>query len=151
MRNYAGTCKDICRYNLAHNFLIQLLLLKSLIFVVHFSNAFCHGNEAFLKGSPQNEIVLLLTIFHLPHSKYRGAKMCFYSCCYQNQNSCVCVALMLHSRRQYSTHVALVSNLCRFRHTCFTDASHTRKSVTDLRSLALCLFFSFECFTTFRI
>ena len=78
MRNYAGTCKDICSYNLVYNFLIQLLPLKSSVFVVHFSNAFWHGNEAFPKVSSQNEIVPFLVIFHLPHSKYRGAKICFY-------------------------------------------------------------------------
>ena len=43
MRNYAGTCKGICSYNLVYNFLIQLLPLKSSLFVVHFSNAFWHG------------------------------------------------------------------------------------------------------------
>ena len=77
MRNYAGTCKGICSYNLVYNFLIQLLPLKSSVFVVHFSNAFWHGNEAFPKVSSQNEIVLLLVIFHLPYSKYRGVKICF--------------------------------------------------------------------------
>ena len=51
MRNYAGTCKGICSYNLVYNFLIQLLPLQSSVFVVHFSNAFWYGNEAFPKGS----------------------------------------------------------------------------------------------------
>ena len=49
MRNYAGTCKRICSYNLVYNFLIQLLPLQSSVFVVQFSNAFWHGNEAFKK------------------------------------------------------------------------------------------------------
>ena len=35
----------------AYNFLIQLLSLKSLVFVVHFLNPFWHGNKAFAKGS----------------------------------------------------------------------------------------------------
>ena len=46
MRNYAGTCKGIWNYNLVYEFLIQLLPLKSLVFKVHFSNEFWHGNEA---------------------------------------------------------------------------------------------------------
>ena len=40
-----------------------------------------------------NEIVPLLVIIHLPYSKYRGVKICFYSCPYQNQNF---VALVSH-------------------------------------------------------
>ena len=51
MRSYAGTCKVICSYHLVYNFLIQLLSLKSLVFVVHFLNPFWHGNKAFAKGS----------------------------------------------------------------------------------------------------
>ena len=111
MRNYAGTCKSICSYNLVHNFLIQLLPLKSSVFVVHFSNAFQHGNEAFPEVSFQNEIVSLLVIFHLPYSKYRGVKICFCSCCYQNQN----FSLVSHSCRSCSTHVVLMLHLCRTR------------------------------------
>ena len=42
MRTDAGTCKAICSYNLAYNFLRQILPLQSLVFVVHFSNAFWH-------------------------------------------------------------------------------------------------------------
>ena len=86
MRNYAGTCKSISSYNLVYNFWIQLLSLKSSVFVVHFSNAFLHGNEAFPKVSSQNEIIPLLVINHLPYSKYRSVKMLFYTCRYQNQN-----------------------------------------------------------------
>ena len=51
MRNSAGTCKGICSDNPVQYFLIQLLPLKSSIFVVNFSNAFWYGNEAFAKGS----------------------------------------------------------------------------------------------------
>ena len=117
MRNYAGTCKGICSYNLVYNVLIQLLPLKSLVFVVHFLNAFWHGNEAFPKGSSQNEIVPLLVIFHLPYSKYRGVKICFYQCHYQNQNC----SLVSHSCRLCCNRVALVSfvqHSCRTRVTC---------------------------------
>ena len=66
--NYLGTCKGICSYNLVYNFLVQLLRLQSSVSVVDFSNAFWHENNAYPKGSSQNEIVLLLAIFHLPQS-----------------------------------------------------------------------------------
>ena len=51
MCDYTGTCKGICSYNLMYKFLISLSPSKSSVFVVHFSNAFWHGNEAFSKGS----------------------------------------------------------------------------------------------------
>ena len=111
MRNYAGTCKGICSYNLVYNVLIQLLPLKSLVFVVHFLNAFWHGNKTFPKGSSQYEIVPLLVAFHLPYSKYKGVKICFYPCRYQNQN----FSFVSHSCRLCSPRVALVllvSHLC---------------------------------------
>ena len=125
MRNYAGTCKGICSYNLIYNVLIQLLPLKSLVFVVHFLNAFWHGNETFPKGNSQNEIVPLLVVFHLPYSKYNGVKICFYPCGYQNQN----FSLVSHSCRSGSTRVARVSlelyscrqcrtRVARVRHSC---------------------------------
>ena len=114
----AATCKDICSYNLVYNFLIQLLSLKSLVFVLHFLNAFWHGNETFPKGSSQYEFVPLLVVFHLPYSKHKGVKICFYPCRYQNQNfslvsysCCSCstlVALVLHSCCSCLTRVTLV-------------------------------------------
>ena len=118
MRNYAGTFKGICSYNLVYNFLIQLLPLKSSVFVVHFSNAFWHGNKAFPKVSSQNEIVPLLVIFHLTYGKYSDVKICFFSFRYQNQNfslvsySCRSCALMQHSCRSCGTRVALVLHQC---------------------------------------
>ena len=108
------------------NFLIQLFSLKGLVFVVHFLHASCHGNDTFPKGSSQNEIVSLLVVFHLPYSKYKRVKICFYSCCYQIRifHSCrtrvVRVALVLHLRPQCSTRVALVSHSC---HSCLTCVS----------------------------
>ena len=114
-------------YNQVYNFLIYLLSLKSSVFVVHFSNAFWHGNEAFPKGSSQNEIVPVFVIVHLPLSEYRGVKICFYSCSYQNQNfhSCctlvVRVALVSHQCRSCSTCVALVLLVS---HSCCTRLSH---------------------------
>ena len=125
MCNYAGTCKDICSYNLVYDCLIQLLPLKSSAFVVHISNVFWHGNEAFPKVSSQNEIVLL---FHLSYSKYRGVKICFYSCRYQNHN----FSFVSHSCRSCSTCVALVQfvqHLCR---TCVAFVSFVSHSCRTL-------------------
>ena len=113
MHNYAETCKGICSYNLVYKCLIQLLPLKSSVFVVHFSNAFQHGNKAFPKVSSYSKIVPLLVIFDLPYSKYRGVKICFYLCRYQNQN----FLLVSHSCRSCSTRVTLVSHSC---YSCLT-------------------------------
>ena len=111
MHNYGGTCKSICCYNVVQNFLIQLFPLKSLVFVLHFVNAFGLGNEAFLKGTSWNEMVLLLVFFHLPYIKYKTVNICFYSRIYQNQNflleshfCCLC--------RTRVVLVFLVSHLC---------------------------------------
>ena len=71
VRNYEGTWKSICSYNLVYNFLMQLFPLKSLIFVVHFLNALWHGKQRFPKSSSQNEIILLVIVFHLPYSMAR--------------------------------------------------------------------------------
>ena len=116
MRNYTRTCKSNCSYNLVYNFLIQLLPLKISVFVVHFSYAFWNRNEAFPKGSSWNEIVPLLVIFHLPFSKYRGERICFYSCRYQNQN----FSLVSHSCHSFSNRVTLVSFI---QHSCRTCVS----------------------------
>ena len=106
LRNYSVTCKSICSYyNLVYNFLMQLFSLESLVFVVQFLNAFRHGKETFPKSSSQNEIVPLLIVFHLPYSKYKGVKICFYSCRYQNQN----FSLVSHSCCQCRTLVAFMS------------------------------------------
>ena len=96
---------------LMNNFLIYLLPLKSSVFVVHFSNALWYGNKAFLKGSSWNEIVPLLVIFHLPYSRYRGVKIYFYTCSYQNRN----FSLLSYSCRPCSTRVTLVSFM---KHSC---------------------------------
>ena len=49
MRNYAEMCKGICGYNLVYNVFVYLLLLKTSVFVVDFSNAFWHGKKAFVQ------------------------------------------------------------------------------------------------------
>ena len=72
MCDYAETCKRICNYNLAYNFVRELLPLKSAGFLCYIFQR--HGNETFPKGSSENEIVPLLVIFHLPCSSYRGVK-----------------------------------------------------------------------------
>ena len=100
---------SMCSYNLVYNFVIYLLPLKSSVFVVHFSNTFWHGKEAFPKGSSYDEIVSLLVIFHLPYSKCRSVKIYFYSCRYQNQN----FSFVSHSCCSCSTRVEIVSHSCR--------------------------------------
>ena len=77
-------------------------------FVVHFLNAFWHGNETIPKVSSQNETVRLVVVFHLPYSKYKGVKISFYSCRYRHQN----FSLVSHSCRSCSTRVALVLQSC---------------------------------------
>ena len=57
------------------------------------------------------EIVPLLVVFHLPYGKYKGVKICFYSCRYQIQT----FSLVSHLCRSCSTRVALVSHSCRIR------------------------------------
>ena len=99
--NYAGTCNGICSYNLVYNVLMQLFPLKSLVFVVHFLNAFWHGKETFPKSSSQNEIVPVLIVFHLSYSKYKVVKICFYSCRYKIK--------IFHSCRTRVVRVTLVS------------------------------------------
>ena len=119
MRNYAETCEGICSYNLVYNFLMQLFPLKSLVFVVHFLNAFWHGKETFTKSNSQNKAFPHLIVFHLPCSKYKGVKICFYSCRYENQN----FSLVSHSCCSCSTRVALVSIVQHSCRTCVTLVS----------------------------
>ena len=64
------------------------------------------------------EIVSLLVVFHLPYSKYKGVKICFYSCRYQNQKFFIRVALVSFVQHSGCTCVAfvlLVSLSCRIR------------------------------------
>ena len=80
MRNYAGTRKGICSYNLVYNVLIQLLPLKIPFFLQHFSNSFQHRNEAFLKVVMTMRLFLslsLLVIFNLPYSNIGMRKYIF--------------------------------------------------------------------------
>ena len=130
LRCHALLCRNVqghlqlesTTYNfITYNFLIWLLPLKSSVFLVHFSNAFWHGNEAFPKVSSQDEIVPLLVIFHLPQSNYRGVKICSYLCCQQNQN----FSLVSHSCRSCITPISLVSHSCRTRVARFSLVSHS--------------------------
>ena len=134
-------CKGICSYNLVYSFLIQLLSLKVQFFVVHFLNAFWHGNKAFPKGSSQNEIVAPLVVFHVPYRKYKGVKMCFYLCRYQNQN----FSLVWHSCRWCKTRVALVSHSCRscLTRVAFVSLVSGTRVVNQTRSAASDLFHRF--------
>ena len=119
MRNCAETCKNICSYNLVYKFLIQLLPLKGLVFLVHFLNAFCHGNETFRKGSSQPEIIPLIVVFHLPYSKYNGVKMFLP------------VSL---SKSKFFTHIALVSFV---QHSCRIRALVSQLCCIRVASVAL--------------
>ena len=134
-----------CNYNVVYTFLIYCLPLRSSAFVVYFSTAFWHGNEAFPKGSTWNEIVPFLVIFLLPYSICRGVKICFYSCRYQNQNfslvshlcrSCstrvVRVALVSHSCQTCVALVSPVSQSCRTRVAFVSVVSHSCRSCLAL-------------------
>ena len=68
MRNYAETCKGICGYNLMYNFFIQLLPIKSYVFVAEFFKGIYHENEAFPKATPLYGNVPLYVIFHVTYS-----------------------------------------------------------------------------------
>ena len=115
MRNYVGTCKGSCSYNLVHNFLIQLLTLQSSNFVMHFSNTFWYGNESFPKGSSQNEIIFLCNLsFAIQLIQGREnvfTRVVIKSKIFHTCRTCVVhVALVSHS---CLVPVALVSHLCR--------------------------------------
>ena len=113
-----GARASTCSYNLVYNFLIYLLPLKSSVFVVHFSNAFWHGKEAFQKGSSQNEIVPLLVIFHFPCSKYIGVlKYVFIRV--------IIKIKIFHSCRTRVFRVALVLHSC---HICVACAVNQTRS-----------------------
>ena len=96
-----------CSYNLVYNFLINLLPLKSSVFVVLFSNAFWHGNETFQKVVLRMKLFLYLKSFTCHVVNIRVWK-CFCSCSYQNQN----FSLVSHSCRLCSARVALVLHWC---------------------------------------
>ena len=94
---------------------LKILPLKSSVFVVHFSNIIWHGNKALTKGISKNEFAPLLLIFHLQYSKYRGVKICFYLCRYQNQSAPVVLHLcvvVLHFYLSCSIRIALVLHSC---------------------------------------
>ena len=132
LHNYAETCKGIWSSGLGYNFLIQLFTLKSLVFVVHCLNAFWQGNETFPKGSSLNEIFPLLVVFHLPYSKYKGVKICFYSCLYENQN----FSLVSHWCRSCSTRVALLSLV---QHSCWIRVARAWHSCCKLEQISFIL------------
>ena len=75
-------------------------------------------------------------VFPLPYSKYKGMKICFYSCRYQNQNfslmphfCCLCstrVALVLRSSCSYLTRVASVALVLHSCRSCLTLVLYIR-------------------------
>ena len=127
MRNYAGTCKRICSYNLVYNFLIQLLPLQSSVFVVQFSNAFWHGNEAFKKVV----LRMKMLVSHLCCTPIARVSLVLDSCC-----SCLTyVALM-----------SLVSHSCLSRLSLVLSIRLHRNLVEIYFSLSISLFFSIRTF-----
>ena len=84
---------------------------------MHFLNAFWHGNEAFPKGSSQNDVVRLLIIFHLPYSKFRGVKMFLHVSLSESKffTRVALVSFAQRSCRSCFTRVALLSHLSRTR------------------------------------
>ena len=114
MPKHTETRNGTCSYNLVYNFLIYLFPLQISVFVVHFPNAIWHDNETFQKVSSKNEIVPLLLIFHLLQSYYRGAKICFDLCCYQNQNFLLVSNWCRKVCRSLLTRVAVVSLVSHF-------------------------------------
>ena len=134
--NYAGTCKGICGYDLVYNFLIQLLPLQNPVFMVHFSNAFWYGNEAFLK------VVLKIKLLHSLQSftchmvnigewKYIFTRVVIKVFSLESHSCCSCStrvvreALLSHSCRSCLTRVSLVLHSCRSCHTCVVFVSHS--------------------------
>ena len=98
--------------------------IKKFSFCMHFLNAFWHGNKTFPESISCNEIAVLPVVFHLQYSKYKGVKICFYSCRYKNQY----FSLVFHSCRLCSTRVALVAPSCCSCSTCVVPLSHSRCS-----------------------
>ena len=107
--------KGICNYNLVYNFAIQLIAYSQIAFAIKkfsFCGALFKRILAWERGISKRqfiEIVPFLVVFRLPYSKYKGLKICFYWCRYQNQN----FSLVSQSCRSGSTCVALVSHSCR--------------------------------------
>ena len=125
MRKYAGTCKGICSYSLVYKFLIQPLPLQKPDFLVHFSNAFWHENEAFPKDSSSNEVVPLLLIVAI--QLIQGAKNMFSAPyvvvikikIFHSFRSCVFrVALVSHSFLFCSNGVVRVALVLLVSHSC---------------------------------
>ena len=103
MCNYAGMCKCICSYNLVFNVLIQLLPLRTSVFVTQFSNIFWHRNEAFPKSSSQNKIVSLCNLsFAIQPILMCESVFTFVI---------IKIKFMPHSCCSFSTRVTLVSKL----------------------------------------
>ena len=110
------------------NFLIWLWPLESSIFVVHFSNAFWYGKEAFPKGSSCCSpcslpfVIQLIQGYENIFSLVSLSKLKFLTrvavVSFVQRGCRICVALMLHSCCLCLTRVALVSfvlHLCRTR------------------------------------
>ena len=117
-----GAKTSTCSYNMVYNFLVYLLPLKSPVFVVQFQNAFWLRNNAFSKGSFQNEMVPLLIIFHLPYSKQGCANMLLLVSLLKSKFF-TRFALMLFVQHSCCTHVVRVALALHLCHTCVACVS----------------------------
>ena len=146
MRNYAGTRKDICSYSLAYNFLIQLSRLQSSVFVVHFSNAFQHGNNAYPKGSfrmkllHQNEIVPIFRMELFPSFISHIANIGVLKYAFTRL---VIKITIFHSFRTRVIRVALVSLVSHSGCTCIALVSFVQHSCRTRIALVLFVSHSF--------
>ena len=83
MRNYAGRCKGILQLQSR----VQLFDIAFAIKKFSFCGALFRRILAWKRDiSKRYEIVTFFVVFHLPYSKFKGVKICFYPCRYQNQN-----------------------------------------------------------------
>ena len=105
------TRESTCSYNLVYNFLIYLLPLKSSVFVQHFLTAFWYGNEAFLKGSSQNEVACLL-IVNVGVQKYVFARVIIKNIIKSYRTCVTLVSLVSHSCCTRVACIALMSQSC---------------------------------------
>ena len=102
-------CVTVCKcarastwsYNLVYNVFGISFAIKSFSFCGAFFKRILVWERGFFRRQ-------FLVIIHLPYSKYRGVKICFYLCRYQNQN----FSLVSHLCRSCSTCVSLVLHSC---------------------------------------
>ena len=112
-----GTCKGICGYNLVYNFDVAFTI-KNLVFVVHFLNAFWHGNETlcFLEWGMKLFLSLQPFTCHIVNKrvwKYVSTSVVIKIKTFHSCRTCViCVALVLYSCHTCIALALLVLHSC---------------------------------------